>query len=141
MTTKRVSIPLERLPGLREFAAELLGFDPWSDGRWWFENADRRDKHAALPLHIAVGHDIGTRYLAKLHGHSGPALLMLTEDTAWMPRFIGPRMVTWTLRGEGFEVLFDSTYLPALLAYAADPGASAHALAWLLRAAVPKGGE
>ncbi len=69
--TKAITIPIDGLPGLREFARDWLGFNPWRiTGRGrndaWVDIES--DAGFWLPIHIPAGMDLGARYLANIHG-------------------------------------------------------------------------
>lgn len=78
-----VTIQVDELSGLREFATEWLRLDPWEAGDkvaspWWRAHHPRRYQWAAvLPLHTDAGFDLGLLY-AHHKGH------------AWAPCFSWP---------------------------------------------------
>ena len=66
------TIPVDDLPGLREFAREWAGQDLWDGpfGMGWGDWCERisisPEKYRdVLPLHVAAGFDLGVRYLAR----------------------------------------------------------------------------
>lgn len=61
-----VTIPVDDLPGLQEFAEKAFSFDPWWVGTavpWWAFD-DTGKGRCVLPLHIDAGYWLGVAYLA-----------------------------------------------------------------------------
>lgn len=93
-TNEVVTVPADDLPGLREFAREWLGLDPWAlairswggagggqatglrpaHPAWW------ADEDRIIPLHAQAGRSLGIAYYSDRAGIEQAARLLLVEN-------------------------------------------------------------